>query len=160
MVSHQFQIDENPGHYKKLAEVLGNEPTDEWVPSFKVGHPKFNKEEQGCPSTTLCGQNIRKTAQRSSRKRFRGVYANRKLLNKESPELNRILSEYDYVCGSHIIPDDSFLKGEVFTRVVLTCRSSMEWQYYSYTSGRKDRCSYCGGDGGIIVVVMDGLLWS
>ena len=26
--------DENPGHYKKLDYILGNDPTDEWVPSF------------------------------------------------------------------------------------------------------------------------------
>ena len=51
--------DENPSHYKKLVEVLGNEPTDTWVPSIKYGAPKFDEEEQGCPAAALCGQNIR-----------------------------------------------------------------------------------------------------
>ena len=117
--------DENPSHYKKLAEVLGNEPTDTWVPSIKYVAPKFDEEEQGCHVAVLCGQNIRNTVQCSSCSRVRGLYTKRKLLHNESAELARILSEYVYVCGSHVIPDDLFLEGELFTRVALTCQSPM-----------------------------------
>ena len=142
--------DSKPGHYKKLSAVLGNEPTDAWVPSIKYGPPKFDEKEQGCAATVLSSQNLRKTVQCSSCRRPRGIYCTRKLLNREVVELNRIISEYDYMCGSHVIPDDSFLKGELFTRVAMTCHSPMEWQYYSYSNAIKDRCSHCATLGGVI----------
>ena len=96
---------------------MGNEPNDTWDPSIKYGTPKFDEEEQECPAAVLCGQNIRNSVQCSSCSYGRGVYAKRKLLHNELAELAQILSEYDYVCGSHVIPNDSFLKGKLFTRV-------------------------------------------
>ena len=73
----------NPGHYKKLAEVIGKEPTDAWIPSIKYGPPKFDEVEQGCAATLLSKQNLRKTVQCSSCNRPRGIYCKRKLLVRE-----------------------------------------------------------------------------
>ena len=67
--------DENPGLYTKLDNVLGNDPTDEWVPSIRFGPPKFNEKEQGWPSNVLVEQNIRQIVKCSSCYRYRGVYA-------------------------------------------------------------------------------------
>ena len=138
----------NPGHYKKFSEVVGNIPNDSEVPSIKFGPPKFDEKEQGCLAQVLCAQNVRKTVGCSSCKRMRCIYGKRKLLTREIHELNHVMKEYDYICGSHLIPDSSFLKGELFTRVAMTCQSPMEWQFYSSNAlHRKDRCYYCGSIG-------------
>ena len=74
--------DADANHYKKLAEVLGNDPNDDWVPSIKYGPPKFDEVLQGCPSSVLSAQNLRRTVQCKACKRSRGVYCKRKLSNR------------------------------------------------------------------------------
>ena len=94
----------------------------------------------------LIGQNVRDVIKCSSCKKPRAIYCKRVLTNREIKEVKRIKT-FDYVCGALITPDVSFLAGEVFTRLQLTCRSPIKWAYYSYPKARKDSCCYCSRSG-------------
>ena len=72
----------------------------------------------------------------------RCVYASRKLTTRETNELKRVVSQFDYICGCMIAPEDSFLLGTVFTRLELSCAAPMEFMNYgaSKINARKDLC--------------------
>ena len=57
-------------------------------------------------------------------------YAKRVLTNSEMNELRRAIAQYDCICGCMIAPEDSFLHGALFTRLELSCGSSMEFLFY------------------------------
>ena len=124
-----------------LAITRRNIPNDREVPSIKLRPPKFDEEEQGCRAQVLCAQNVRKVVECSSCKRMRCIYNKRKLLSRELHELNLVMNQYDYICGSYVISDSSFLKGGSYTRVAITCHSP--WQYSTNATHRKDRYFHC-----------------
>ena len=81
----------------------------------------------------------------------RCIYSKRALNPREMRELHRLTRKYEFVCGCLITNDVSFLSGEVFTRLELTCSAPVEFQYYAAPIlTRADCCCQCGGDKGVI----------
>ena len=70
------------------------------------------------------------------------------MTDREHRELRSVIRKYEYICGSLITPDVSFLAGQVFTKLAMTCRSQLEYAYFSWKKGRMDICSLCGKVGG------------
>ena len=54
-----------------------------------------------------------------------------------------MFSEYEYSCGSEVVPPEHSLHNKVFVRTTLTCESRVESSYYSSDIGRKDTCCFC-----------------
>ena len=136
----------NVGHYLPLSAVLGNDPTDEHVPSIVNDVRRVAEQIQGCKSSALTAQNVRSTVSCRICKKLRCIYAVRVLTNRENNELKRVIRDFDYICGCLVTPDDSFLAGTVFTRLELHCGAPMEYMYYGATkiTVRKDLCGHCG----------------
>ena len=61
------------------------------------------------------------------------------------------LSEYEYSCGSNLIPPscESLLQ-ELTLNAHLTCQQPIEVAYYGSDVGRKDLCCRCGGVNGVV----------
>ena len=80
----------------------------------------------------------------------RVVYSKSKLTERQAMQCTLMMSEYDYCCGSPICPPKHPLMGKVFTRLTITCKSSIEHSYYGSDLGRKDVCCICGGANAIV----------
>ena len=74
------------------------------------------------------------------------IYSKSKLTERQKVQLALTLSEYEYTCGSPVIPPAHTLSGKVFTRLSLTCESIIELPYYSAAIARIDLCCYCAAE--------------
>ena len=75
----------------------------------------------------------------------RVLYSQRNLSERQVVDLITSLSEFDYTCGSPILPPKHYLVKKVSCRPNLQCGTHIEIPYYSPTVsvGRKDLCCVC-----------------
>ena len=101
----------------------------------------------------LTGKNVRLAILCNECSKPRGIYSKRALNLREMRELHRLTRKYEYICGCLITSDVSFLSGEVFTRLELTCSRSAPAEFQYYTAPiltRAGCCCQCRGDNGDI----------
>jgi hypothetical protein len=55
-------------------------------------------------------------------------------------------SEYEYTCGSPLLPPRNKLYRTIMCRANITCSFPVELQYYSSGLGRNDICCLCSND--------------
>ena len=73
----------------------------------------------------------------------RVVHSTTRLSERQKLGLAIVFSEYEYSCGSEVVPPEHSLHDKVFVRTTLTCESRIESSYYSSDIGRKDTCCFC-----------------
>ena len=73
----------------------------------------------------------------------RVVHSTTRLSERQKLGLAIVFSEYEYSCGSEVVPPEHSLHNKVFVRTTLTCESRVESSYYSSDIGRKDTCCFC-----------------
>jgi hypothetical protein len=74
----------------------------------------------------------------------RVIYGKHQLSEHQKISLVLEFSQYDYTCGSPILPPEHNLVNKVTVRPDLSCAQPMEIPYYSSNLGRKDLCGICG----------------
>ena len=89
------------------------------------------------------GQNARVLVECVDCRKPRVVHSTTRLSERQKLGLAIVFSEYEYSCGSEVVPPEHSLHNKVFVRTTLTCESRVESSYYSSDIGRKDTCCFC-----------------
>ena len=89
------------------------------------------------------GQNARVLVECVDCRKPRVVHSTTRLSERQKLGLAIVFSEYEYSCGSEVVPPEHSLHNKVFVRMTLTCESRVESSYYSSDIGRKDTCCFC-----------------
>lgn len=76
----------------------------------------------------------------------RAVYSRHKLTDRQLMSVVISTSEFDYTCGSPLLPPNNNLYKNVMCRSNITCAFPIELQYYSSGIGRNDICCLCAND--------------
>jgi hypothetical protein len=79
-------------------------------------------------------------------KKPRCIFSKNALTEKEQEDLEISFEQYDYTCGSKLLPETHPLYNIVFVKVNLTCESQIEQLYYTSKVAHKDICIFCGED--------------
>lgn len=78
----------------------------------------------------------------------RVIYSRHRLTERQQTSVVIGLSEYDYTCGSMLLPPENPMFKNIMTRTDITCQSPVELQYYSSGLGLADLCAHCGFNSG------------
>ena len=107
---------------------------------------------QGCKTSLLTAQRAKCVATCKECLKPRVVYAQnpKSITNKDLLDIEMSVTEYDYTCGSQLLPTFHPLFKKVFVRIGLNCGSPVEFSFYSSTVkegmlGMPDICCHCGG---------------
>ncbi|MES9904556.1 MAG: hypothetical protein ABW168_18000, partial [Sedimenticola sp.] len=124
-------------------------------PANPVGIVLQDPELINGDASVYTAQNARFTAKCSECSKHRLIYSKLKLDLRYRVQIELLLLEYDYTCGSAVTPPGHGLHGKIFTRLNIDCASPMETAYYSsihYSSeiARADCCYYCGDVGATV----------
>ena len=68
----------------------------------------------------------------------------------QKSQFQHIIDEWDYSCGSPLIPEDHALYNVLFVREKITCESPIELAYYSSRKNFTSICYWCGYDQGLV----------
>lgn len=163
-------LDDTKEHYKSFTE--GTETTESDRPTLKVKPRKekalnlgtdaqlnatqenpegdlnrnVEEEEFGIPSPDahLCiTQNARALVDCVECRKPRVIYSHHKLTERQLTSITISISEYEYTCGSPLLPPTNSLYKKVMCRVNLNCNSHIELAYYGSGLGQLDICSVC-----------------
>ncbi|VDI69131.1 Hypothetical predicted protein [Mytilus galloprovincialis] len=124
-----------------------------------VGHAGLNvaqedhemeheQEEFGVPTPDahMCiTQNARSVVVCVECRKPRIVYSNHKLTDRQQISVTISTSEYEYTCGSPLLPPTNTMHKKVMCKLNLNCNSHVELAYYGSGLGQLDICSFCGG---------------
>ncbi|CAC5383169.1 unnamed protein product [Mytilus coruscus] len=66
---------------------------------------------------------------------------------RESRAFDRLLTKYDYCCGSVITPEGDALEGVVNVCLQIDCNTHVEFPYYASTLAQPDICAFCAAVG-------------
>lgn len=78
----------------------------------------------------------------------RVIYSRQKLSERQNVSVVISLSEYDYTCGSALLPPSHPLAHKIMCRDNLSCATPVEIPFYGSGIGRLDICCFCGTEGG------------
>lgn len=76
----------------------------------------------------------------------RAIYSRHKLTDRQLLSVVLATSEFDYTCGSPLLPPQNNLYKTVMCRSNMTCSFPVELQYYSSGLGRNDICCLCADE--------------
>lgn len=155
-------------HYKKYEDLSALDISDEKDrPSLKIIQvdkstvttvipPKQPEQStsatQSKSEVALSAQNARAQVICTDCSKPRVVYCKKKLDYRHKMMLAKSVSNYDYTCGSHLFPPTEIRKLalSMALRPNLQCAMQIEISYYGSDIGRKDLCSHCAMEGGIV----------
>lgn len=164
-------LNETKEHYKSYNEVKGTETNDSDRPTLKEKPTKekglnlgtdaelnvtpenlendlHEEEEFGVPTPDahLCiTQNARAIVECVECRKPRVVYSHHKLTDRQITSVTISISEYEYTCGSPLLPPTNSMYKKVMCRLNVNCNSHVELAYYGSGLGQLDVCSVCGG---------------
>ncbi|VDI74370.1 Hypothetical predicted protein [Mytilus galloprovincialis] len=138
----------DPAHYKPFDDVINTETTEVDRPSSQTQTAKAVAEEiQGVRNQGLVAQNVRKIVRCYECHKPRCVYSKKSLTVRESRAFERLLTKYDYCCGSVITPEGDALEGVVNVRLQIDCNTHVEFPYYASTLAQPHICAFCAAVG-------------
>lgn len=156
-------LNETKDHYKSYNEVKGTETNESDRPSLKAKPIKekklnlratvnetqsnpandiFEEEEFGVPTPNahLC---ITQNVECVECRKPRVVYSHHKLTERQIMSFTISISEYEYTCGSPLLPPANSMSKKVMSRLIINCDSHVELAYYGSGFGQVDICSVC-----------------
>lgn len=147
-------------HYKDFSEVYGTDTTEEFCPSaMKKAATKITGTAIPFSPSAQTTKTVKMTINCIDCDKPRVIYSASKLNNEKLALLQRILSLYQYSCGSCLqelktdditrAPTVNALLDEVYVRGNITCDTNIEVPYYS-SGCFLDICYYCAIDSGLI----------
>lgn len=160
-------LNETKDHYKSYNEVKGTETNESDRPSLKAKPIKekklnlratvnvttsnpvndiFEEEEFEVPTPDahLCiTQNARAIVECVECRKPRVVYSHHKLTERQIMSFTISISEYEYTCGSPLLPPTNSMSKKVMSRLNINCDSHVELAYYGSGLGQVDICSVC-----------------
>ena len=134
-------------HYKDFDQLYGKgETTEEHRPSLK----EPGKTSSGIPFTPTAqfSKNVDRLIQCHECDKWRLIYSKKALNAAEKKEVEKILEDIQYSCGSglqNIEHDDSSVLHKIFTRLNLSCLSPIEIPYYT-NNKTEPLCFYCSSE--------------
>ena len=166
-------LDESGCHYKPYEEVKSTSTTEADRPSLKVN--KKSKKglnaatgkdsdqlsvaanlNQADPNqvvqlpfaeSVMCSvQTARGVVECVECSKPRVVYSKLKLSERENITLATALSEYDFTCGSALLPPNVSLSKKAMLRANLSCATPIELPFYGGGLGKTDLCVYCAAE--------------
>ena len=163
-------LNETKEHYKSYNEVKGTETNESDRPTLKAKPMKekglnfgknaelnvtqenpeidVHEEEFGVPAPDahLCiTQNATAIVECVECRKPRVVYSHHKLTDRQLMSFTISISDYEYTCGSPLLPPTNSMYKKVMCRLNVTCNSHVELAYYGSGLGQLDICSVCGG---------------
>lgn len=132
-------------HYTRYADLKGVATTDQHRPSSKNKADRDANllQEQGCPNSLLTAQRVRDVIICSECSKPRCIFSSNKLSAQEKRLLEQVKENYEYSCGSPIVPPEHSLYGTVFVRIMQRCSDHIELAYYSCKQEYDGVCCYC-----------------
>lgn len=106
----------------------------------------FEEEEFEVPTPDahLCiTQNARAIVECVECRKPRVVYSHHKLTERQIMSFTISISEYEYTCGSPLLPPTNSMSKKVMSRLNINCDSHVELAYYGSGLGQVDICSVC-----------------
>ena len=73
----------------------------------------------------------------------RCIFSTNKLSAQEKCLLDHVKENYEYRCGSTLMPPEHSLHGKVFLRIMQRCSNHIEIAYYSCKQEYDGVCCYC-----------------
>lgn len=110
-----------------------------------------NDDECSLPlfDPTICiAQNARGVVVCTDCEKPRVIYSRHKLTDRQQMSLSLAMSEYDYTCGSILLPPSNTMFKTVMCRTGITCETPIQLPFYSSGLGKLDLCCYCASDDG------------
>jgi len=146
-------LNETKEHYKSYNEVKGTETNESDRPTLKAKPTKekglnlgtdaelnvtqenlendvHEEEEFGVPTPDahLCiTQNARAIVECVECRKPRVVYSHHKLTDRQITSVTISISEYEYTCGSPLLPPTNSMYKKVMCRLNVNCNSHVEW---------------------------------
>ncbi|XP_033753387.1 uncharacterized protein LOC117336839 [Pecten maximus] len=96
------------------------------------------------PDPHLCtSQNARAVVTCVECQKPRVIYSRHKLTDRQTMTVALATSEFEYTCGSPLLPPTTSLYTKVMCRSNITCSTTVELQFYASSLGRTDICCFC-----------------
>ena len=102
------------------------------------------------PPAILTNTKVRDIIQCFQCGKFRCLYSEKALTATQKPEFQHITNDWDYSCGSTLVPEDHALYNILFAREKITCESPIELAYYSSRKNYFPVCYWCGYEQGLV----------
>ena len=168
--------DESGEHFKVYEEVNGTETTEADRPSPNDKQKKKAQKKQGETRTVeatgsnteevesepvlmegpkssddprLCTvQNSRCLVSCVECRKPRVIYLRHRLTERQQTSVAVAMSEFDYTCGSVLLPPENPMYKKIMCRSELTCETPVELQHYTSGLGLIDLCAHCATETG------------
>jgi hypothetical protein len=98
------------------------------------------------PSTIFVNTKVRNIIQCFQCGKFRCLYSEKALTNTQQSIFKCIVDDWDYSCGSSLVPESHELYNVLFVREKISCESPIELSYYSSRKNNPLVCYWCGCD--------------
>ncbi|UZO26953.1 uncharacterized protein OCT59_019163 [Rhizophagus irregularis] len=136
-------------HYAKFQTVYQSETTEQHRPTLIT--TIANSERAS--SSILVNTRVREFIQCFQCGRMRCLYSERALSAEDKIACQIAIDNWDYSCGSPLVPEDHILYNKVFVREKISCETPMELAYYSCRKSNVncDVCYWCGHDNELAV---------
>src|ERR1051325_5829333 len=131
-----FNILVNNEHYANFKSVYGTETTELHRPTLIAA--MLNAE--WAPSNIFTNTKVRNIIQCFQCGKFRCFYSEKALTNMQQSSFKRIVDDWDYSCGSSLVPESHELYNFLFAREKISCELPIELAYFS---SRKNNPSVC-----------------
>jgi hypothetical protein len=134
---------------KKRSEQVDDSVQDDDAPESRDESMSNENEYIEIPESpaNLCTvQNARSITECIECRKPRVVYSYRKLTERLQYSLAVGISEWEYSCGSPLLPPSNPLYTSVMCRSSLTCETPVEIAYYRSGLGVPNICCYCCGE--------------
>ena len=135
-----------PDHYLPYSDVKGSDTDDTTHPSLQEKASRNRLEEQGCDSSMFTAQRVRLTVNCSECGKPRCLYSRTALSTGDQDRLKMELEQFEYSCGSPVLPPESKLHGTVFVKLAINCSDHVEFAYYSAKLNLHGVCCHCGAE--------------
>ncbi|POG62294.1 hypothetical protein GLOIN_2v1785492 [Rhizophagus irregularis DAOM 181602=DAOM 197198] len=136
-------ITDNPDHYSSFHTVYGTETSKEFCPTLQINQTNTEPVPKGVL--------IRDYVTCCDCEKWRCIFSDKALSQKEMQDFKQALDAYDYSCDAPLFSDDYYLIEVLFIYIKIFCDTPIEILYYSsQKSGNFDICYYCGADNNLI----------
>lgn len=132
----------NKDHYAKFQTVYRSETTEQHRPTLIATIASSER----APSSILVNTRVREFIQCFQCGKTRCLYSERALSAEDKIACQIAIDEWDYSCGSPLVPESHILYNKVFVREKISCETPMELAYYSCQKSNVDNnvCYWCG----------------
>ena len=132
-------------HYANFQTAYRSGTTEQYRPTLMT--TMANSER--VPSSIFTNTRVREFIQCFQCGKMRCLYSERALSAEDKIACQIAIDDWDYSCGSPLVPEDNILYNKVFVREKINCEMPMELAYYSCrksNTNNNDTCYWCGHD--------------